>query len=281
MKAYENSIYISITYLWIPLLIISLIFLIYNLRVINKEQKEQETLLIRQSKLASMGEMISLIAHQWRQPLSAINGVVLQLDIDYRKEKLHPERLETHLDEIEKITAYLSRTIHDFTSFFAINKETVNFFVEDTITQAINLTSISSYKNIEITSNPKEIIELVGFKSELIQSLLVLLNNAIFACAKKSYLEEFKGEIVIDTYRLKNHIYISVSDNAGGIPKEHLKKIFDPYFTTKEKSGGTGLGLYILKLIVEDSMNGKVLVKNGTQGAIFTLQIPNQVSTQP
>ena len=273
MRAYDDNIYISIAYLWIPLFTISLGTSLYHLRIINKEHREQETLLIRQSKLASMGEMISLIAHQWRQPLSAINGVVLELDIDYRKKKLHPERLEQHLDEIEKITAYLSRTIHDFTSFFAINKESINFFVEDTITQAINLTTISSYKNIEIICNKKEKIELVGFKSELIQSLLVLLNNAIFACAKKSS-DKFKGEILINSYRLKNHVYISVSDNAGGIPKENLKKIFDPYFTTKKKSGGTGLGLYILKLIVEDSMNGKILVGNGSRGAIFTLKIP-------
>ena len=273
MRAYDDNIYISIAYLWIPLFTISLATSLYHLRIVNKEHREQETLLIRQSKLASMGEMISLIAHQWRQPLSAINGVVLELDIDYRKKKLHPERLERHLDEIEKITAYLSRTIHDFTSFFAINKESISFFVEDTITQAINLTTISSYKNIEIICNKREKIELVGFKSELIQSLLVLLNNAIFACAKKSS-EKFKGEIIINSYRLKNHVYISVSDNAGGIPKENLKKIFDPYFTTKEKSGGTGLGLYILKLIVEDSMNGKILVGNGSRGAIFTLKIP-------
>ena len=274
MRAYESNIYISIAYLWIPLFVISLIISLYHLRVINKEQREQETLLIRQSKLASMGEMISLIAHQWRQPLSAINGVVLELDIDYRKEKLHPERLDKHLDEIERITAYLSRTINDFTSFFAINKERINFFVEDVITQSINLTTISSYKNIEIIYNRQEEIELVSFKSELIQSLLVLLNNAIFACAKKGS-EDFKGEIIIETYRLKNYVYISVSDNAGGIPKENLKKIFDPYFTTKEKSGGTGLGLYILKLIVEDSINGKILVENGTEGAIFTLKIPS------
>ena len=118
-------------------------------------------------------------------------------------------------------------------------------------------------------------IELVGFESELIQSLLVLLNNAIFACAKKSS-DDFKGEIIIDTYRLKNYVYITVSDNAGGIPKENLKKIFDPYFTTKEKSGGTGLGLYILKLIVEDSMNGKIFVENSSKGAVFTLQIPSK-----
>ncbi len=275
MKAYNDNIYISIAYLWIPLFTISFITSLYHLRIINKEQREQETLLIRQSKLASMGEMISLIAHQWRQPLSAINGVVLDLDIDYRKKRLHPKKLETHLNEIERITAYLSRTIHDFTSFFATNKESVSFFVEDTITQAINLTTISSYKNIEIICNKKEKIELVGFKSELIQSLLVLLNNAIFACAKKSS-DDFKGEIIIDTYRLKNYVYITVSDNAGGIPKEHLKKIFDPYFTTKEKSGGTGLGLYILKLIVEDSMNGKIFVENGSKGAIFTLQIPSK-----
>ncbi len=275
MEAYNQNMYISLAYLWIPMLVVLLIILIYHTKVINQEHQEQEKLLIRQNKLATMGEMISLIAHQWRQPLSAINGVVLQLDIDYRKERLHPEKVNTYLDEIEKLTAYLSHTIHDFSSFFAIHKEMNHFYLHDIITQAINLTNISSYKNIHIIFNRTTAIELKGVKSELIQALLILLNNAIYACSKNLESNE-EGKIIIETHKLNNSVSISVADNGGGIAQKNLKKIFDPYFTTKEKSGGTGLGLYILKLIVEESMNGKIFVKNSDEGVVFTIQIATQ-----
>ena len=275
-EMYKQGVYISLAYFWIPLIFVLFIILLYHIKVVNQHHQEQEKLLIRQNKLATMGEMISLIAHQWRQPLSAINGVVLQLDIDYRKKLLNPEKINTYLDEIEKLTAYLSNTIHDFSSFFAINKEMNRFYIHDTITQAINLTSISNNKDIHIIFKKNTPIELKGIKSELIQSLLILLNNAIYACLTN--LDNIKqGEIVIETHKLNNKVTITVADNGGGIAQKNLKNIFDPYFTTKKDSGGTGLGLYILKLIVEDSMNGKIVIKNGKEGAIFTIQIPNSL----
>ncbi|HHD75818.1 MAG TPA: HAMP domain-containing histidine kinase, partial [Campylobacterales bacterium] len=116
-----------------------------------------------------------------------------------------------------------------------------------------------------------------GFSSELIQSLMILLHNAIYVC--KSNIESIKhGEIFLDVTTERQKVFISVSDNGGGIEKKNIKKIFDPYFTTKDKQNGTGLGLYILKLIVEDSMNGKVSVINGEKGAIFTIEIPKNLS---
>jgi signal transduction histidine kinase len=247
--------------------------LLYHLRVINKEREQQEKFLIRQSKMASMGEVIALIAHQWRQPLSAINGIVLNIDMDYRRKNLPMERLDEHLNKIEETTAYLSRTINDFTDFFSKNKQKDEFEIIEVINQSIKLTAISSQKNIDLIYNEKKSIHLTGYKSELIQSILIVLNNAIYATLKNlSYTT--RGKIIIRTYHSGKNLFISIEDNGGGIDPKHLKIIFDPYFTTKDKAHGTGLGLYILKLIVEDSMNGKLFVSNGKEGAIFIIRVP-------
>ncbi|MBU1669045.1 CHASE2 domain-containing protein [bacterium] len=276
--AYTHNIYISIGYLWTPFLYFFIVMLAYHAKVINKERQEQEKLLIRQSKLASMGEMITLIAHQWRQPLSVINGIVLNMDMDYRKQDLQPKEIydkkfDEHLNKIEETTAYLSKTINDFTDFFSKNKKSERFYMEEVITQVQHLSLISNYKNIQIIYRKKENIALIGYKSELIQSLLIIINNAICACEQNLPLTK-QGQISINTYLLKTNLFISIEDNGGGIDNKDLKKIFDPYFTTKEKPHGTGLGLYILKLIVEDSLNGKISVSNSKKGATFTIKIP-------
>lgn len=273
--AYSNGFYISIGYFWTPLLSVFTLFIIYHSIEINKSKQEQEKFLIVQSKLASMGEMIALIAHQWRQPLSAINGIVMSIDVDHRKKILNDEKLDKHLNEIEDRTAYLSKTINDFTDFFSKNKQSETFSIKDIVRQTESLTVISSHKNIEITYTQEEDIEVVGYSSELIQSLLVLLNNAIYVCQKR-FEHSGKGKIVIHARKEKSTLYISVEDNGGGVASKDIKKIFNPYFTTKNRENGTGLGLYILKLIIEESMHGKISVHNGKEGAVFTIQIPNK-----
>ena len=273
MNFFMNGIYVSIGYLLIPLFYVLIAMLLYHLRVINKEKEQQEKFLIRQSKMASMGEVIALIAHQWRQPLSAINGVVLNIDMDYRRKNLHVERLDEHLNKIEETTAYLSGTINDFTDFFSKNKRKDEFEVLEVINQSIKLTAISSQKDIDLIYNEKKSILLIGYKSELIQSILIVLNNAIYASLKNLAYTR-RGKITVITYQSRKNLFISIEDNGGGIEPKHLKMIFDPYFTTKDKAHGTGLGLYILKLIVEDSMNGKLFVSNGKDGAIFIIQVP-------
>jgi len=271
--AYLNGFYISLGYFWIPLLYLFTLLVIYYAVKINKEKQEQEKILIIQSKLASMGEMIALIAHQWRQPLSLINGVVINIDVDHRKKILDNNRLDAHLNQIEDTTAYLSKTINDFTDFFSKNKKSDTFYMRDIVEKTESLTVISSYKNIDITYSEKENIEVVGYSSELIQSLLILLNNSIYAC-HKNLKNINQGKIMINAYREKENICIEVKDNGGGMGAKDIKKIFDPYFTTKDKENGTGLGLYILKLIIEESMNGKIFVYNEKEGANFTIQIP-------
>jgi len=274
LYSYGDGVYISIAYLWTPFFYFFVGGLIYHIHRINQEKEQQERLLIRQSKLASMGEMISLIAHQWRQPLSVINGIVLTIDIDYRRQQLDHVTLDKHLNQIEETTAYLSKTINDFTDFFSKNKNKEYFFIADVINQAIQLTGVETHNEIDLLYQSTQPIKLLGYKSELIQSILVVLNNAIHACHKRLPQIQ-KGHIVIQTKVIEEQLEITIEDNGGGIDPKHLSEIFDPYFTTKQQ--GTGLGLYILKLIIEESMNGQVRLVNGSAGAVFTIWIPLEI----
>jgi len=273
---YQEGIYISIGYLWIPFITLFIVLMTYHSWIINKEKQEQEKLFIRQSKLASMGEMISLIAHQWRQPLSSINGTILNMDMDYRKESIDKEKFNNYLDDIEQTTIFLSKTINDFTDFFSRTKEPNHFRISSVIEQTTRLSLNSLACNVEVIYENGKDVEINGYASELVQSLLVLLNNAIYVCQKNLSNVE-RGKIFIRVSKVKKEVLIAVEDNGGGIDKKDMKKIFNPYFTTKEKANGTGLGLYILKLIVEDSMNGKISVVNTQEGAIFTIRIPTNL----
>jgi signal transduction histidine kinase len=276
-NSYLEGIYISIAYLWVPFLLFFILILLYHIKFIDHEKQEQEKLLIRQGKLASIGEMISLIAHQWRQPLSAINGSVLNIDINLRKQNLYTKELDQQLNEIEETTNYLSKTIHDFTDFFLIDKRKETFYISEVISQAQRLIALSNHQDIYIVYKNTKDIELTGYKSELVQALLILLNNSIYAC-HENLEQTTKGKITIETFLRKELLSISIKDSGKGIDKKNIKKIFNPYFTTKNKQHGTGLGLYILKLIIENSMNGKILVNSSTEGAIFTIEIPKSIA---
>jgi len=252
--------------------------LAYKIKLIQQEKKNQSSLLIQQNKLASMGEMISIIAHQWRQPLSEINGIVLEIDIDNRKKKLDDQRLNRYLNEIEESTAYLSGTISDFMNFFKHDKSVNYFYISDAIHRAIKLLSLSHKKNsIEIIVEIEENIELYSYQSELIQALLILMNNSMDAM---SIHKIYKPKIIINSKRDNERILITIEDNAGGIPIDIIDKIYNPYFTTKHESKGTGLGLYILAMLIEKSMEGFVNIENAHEGVISTLSIPINISKE-
>ena len=229
--------------------------LAYKIKIMEKEKKEQEKFLVQQNKLASMGEMISIIAHQWRQPLSEINGVILNMDLDYKKERLSSQIFNAHLDNLEMTTAYLSDTINDFMDFFRQDKKLEQLILSDVINTALKLVSVSHNHNISIKYNAHPKIEFLSYKSELIQALLIVINNAIDACVIN---KNDKSEIILENNIVDDNIIISIIDNGSGIPKDILDKIYNPYFTTKHESKGTGLGLYILKMIIEQTMQGRI-----------------------
>jgi len=251
--------------------------LVYQMKVMEKEKRREQKIFLKKSKLALMGEMISLIAHQWRQPLSQINGVVLNMDFDDRKNCLGREKLDGYLTKIEDITAYLSKTIDDFIHLFSSEKKIDSFYICDALRYVKKLLPITSSQYIKIEYTKGEDIELFGYKSELVQSLLIVINNSIYACLKNS---DERAKIVITIDYTKKNLLIFIEDNGGGIDEEVLKDIFTPYFSTKGETEGTGLGLYILKMIIEESMYGKVSFENINKGVVCSIKIPLDLRTK-
>ena len=266
-EKYENYIK-NILVIGVVLLIILLIiskyvstFLENKFNQYKKELNKQQMILHQQSKMAAMGEMIANIAHQWRQPLSTIttasSGMVLQKEMGILTDDFFFEASK----KINNSAQYLSKTIDDFRNFFSPNKEKTKFLLKNTLAITLDLISVQlSEKDITIIKNIED-IELNGYENELIQALINIFNNSRDELVKKSIDEE--KYIFIDVYKnSKNQVYIIIKDNAGGIKKEYLNKIFEPYFTTKHKSQGTGIGLYMTEEIITKHLNGHISVKN-------------------
>ncbi|MDC0933534.1 transporter substrate-binding domain-containing protein [Arcobacteraceae bacterium] len=239
-------------------------------------RKKQEELLIQQSKLAEMGEMISMIAHQWRQPLSALSTIIQNIHLRYSLEKLDKDYLEKQRILSKALTEKMSKTIEDFRNFFKPNKEKQSFSIKDAINQTIFLID-DSFKssNIKIECTVLDDISIYGYESEFSQVLLNILTNA-----KDAFLENNIDDpnITIETKQVQTHIKILISDNAGGISKSIINKIFEPYFTTKTNYNGTGLGLYMSKIIIEQNMQGQLSVQNIPNGVKFSIYIPININ---
>ena len=253
------------------------ILLSLRIKDIKREKEEKEKLLIQQNKLASMGEMIVSIAHQWRQPLAEINGVVMNLDLDYQNKKLDNDRLQAHLLDIENTTQHLSSTMNDFMDFFNHKKEVNYFSIFELFEHAIKLVQMSSREKVEIVYNMQSDIEMFGYRSELIQVLLISINNSMdaFITSKTK-----KPKIELSAIRKEDYVYFTLEDNGGGIPDNILDKIYEPYFTSKPKTQGTGLGLYIMKIIIEKSMLGELSLENSEEGVICRFKIVNLISSE-
>jgi len=231
--------------------------------------KEKESMLLEQSRLAAMGEMISVIAHQWRQPLNAIASISTRLKMNIKMKKLDEDLVEKKTDEINNYLQYMSKTIDDFRNFFEPTKNKSAFKLSDIVENSLKIVGNSfANKNIDLVIEDKELSTIYLYKNELTQVILNILNNARDAYEDKdiespkvvvSYLEDEKTQSII------------IRDNAGGIPDEILKKIFDPYFSTKNRKNGTGLGLYICKSIVEKYSNGQLKACNENDGAVFEI----------
>ena len=227
----------------------------------KKELNRQQTILHQQSKMAAMGEMIGNIAHQWRQPLSTIttasSGMVLQKELGILTDEFFFEASK----KINNSAQHLSKTIDDFRNFFSPNREKTKFLLKNTLTITLDLISAQlSSKDIVIIKNVED-LELYSYENELIQALINILNNSRDELIKKPIEEE--KYIFVDVYKNdKNEVNIVIKDNAGGIKEEYLNKIFEPYFTTKHKSQGTGIGLYMTEEIITKHLDGEIYVKN-------------------
>jgi len=237
-----------------------------------KKQQEQEQLLIQQSKLASMGEMIGNIAHQWRQPLNALGLVMQNIYFSYEMDELTDEFMEKSVKKVNLLTDNMSKTIDDFRNFFKPNKGSEVFNLNGLVKDTLGLVDATfQHQDVKIRGFHDGEILVYGFPSEFSQTLLNVLNNAKDALLDNKIND---AEVYINVGLDDNYGFVKVKDNAGGIPADILDKIFDPYFTTKDEGKGTGIGLYMSKIIVEQNMNGKLIVNNISNGAEFIIKIP-------
>ena len=236
-----------------------------------KKRREKETLLMQQARLAAMGEMIGNIAHQWRQPLNSLSLVIGNMQDSFELEKLNKDIMDRSTTKAYKLIDKMSTTIDDFRNFFMTDKETLDFDVNHVVNESLSLIEASLRNNsIEVKDSTSSSHILHGFKNEFSQVILNLLNNA-----KDILVENMVENPIIKVTSVDDDstVAITVEDNGGGIPEKILDRIFEPYFTTKEQGKGTGIGLYMSKMIIEDHMNGTITASNNDEGAIFKIVI--------
>lgn len=243
--------------------------------------KKQEKILSQQSKMASMGEMIGNIAHQWRQPLTAISIAAGGIKLNYEFEMEDREETIKELDNIVENTKFLSATIESFQNFLKVDKVTHKFDVTITMEKTLSIINANLQSHhILVIKNYNDSYYLQGIENELVQVFLNIINNAadVLKTIDKNSSEKY---IILTIKEAKNEVVITIQDNANGISDAILSKIFEPYFTTKHQSQGTGLGLYMAHQIIE-KMNGSLKVENEIflyqdkeyMGANFTITLP-------
>jgi len=245
----------------------------------SNELIEKQKIISQQSKMIAMAEILDNIAHQWRQPLSVIttasSGVKLNKELGILNEKV----LFESMDMITEQAVYLSNTISDFQNFQTQNKRNVNICISQTIEKTISLINLNlEAKKIKIIQNIQS-IKVLGIENELIQVFLNVLNNSIDAFEKEKIENKL---IVIDISKQEESVVISIKDNAGGISEDIIERVFEPYFTSKHKSQGTGIGLYMSYEIICKHMKGEFFVENSVftensikhKGANFTIVLP-------
>lgn len=242
-----------------------------QLQKLNKQNKIKNEIFIQQSKMASVGEMIHNIAHQWRQPLMEIAALLMHIEakITLDGSVSNKETLAT-LSKSNHIIQFMSETIEDFRNFFATDKQKEMFIVAEKISMVLNIMRLSlSMHTIKIQVIIKDNLKIFGLKNEFGQVLINILSNAKDAIVARGIAN---GKIVIKLYKKEENSIIEIEDNAGGIDLQPLEKVFEPFFTYKKKNG-TGIGLFMSKLIIENSMNGKLSVQNKAEGACFQISL--------
>ncbi len=235
------------------------------------KNRDKEKQMIHQSRLAQMGEMISMIAHQWRQPLAAISATASALQLKIARKRYDEELFLSNIKQINEYSQHLSSTIDDFRNFFSTNKEKSSFSLKESMEGSLTIIGSSlENKNIKVTTEILDDSPVFSYPNEIRQVILNLLKNAEDILIEKQIENP---HIHIRINQLGPMMILEIGDNGGGVPDAIRDKIFNPYFTTKEKRDGTGLGLYMSKTIIEDHCGGKLNVYNSEHGAVFEVSI--------
>ena len=232
----------------------------------NRQIDEQ---LFQQSRLAQMGEMLSMIAHQWRQPLTAISATSSWIELRARFNQLENDTVQKKAKDISNYAQHLSETIDDFRNFFKQNKEQKETSYDEIVQSILSIIEASIInQNIELHQELNCHNSFTTFPNELRQVVLNLIKNAEDVLLEKKVKNPF---IKIETYQKGEKYILEISDNGGGISEDIIEHIFDPYFSTKNEKNGTGLGLYMSKTIIEEHCAGKLSVENRENGALFRI----------
>ncbi len=245
----------------------------YKYNNLQKQSKSFENMLLQQSKLAKSGEMIANITHQFRQPLNNLSYILINMKKKFENKKLDEVYFEKKVSQANEQLEFLSKTIDDFKEFYDPSKQKETFSIKESIANVSTILSADLKKrniDFDVEFKVNEEIKVFGIKNELSQVLLALISNANEALKD---IEKPYVKLEIDSSNAE--VIIKVKDNAGGIKKRDIDKIFEPYYTTKEN--GSGLGLYLVKLIIEQGFNGKVEVCNNKEGVVFTLFIEKSI----
>jgi signal transduction histidine kinase len=236
------------------------------------ELKLQEEMVIQESKLAVVGEMVTFIAHQWRQPLNVISSILLRFRADTAKAGLAKESLNFQIDQCEQTLEHLSYTLETFKNFYAPNHTKEFFLFSDTINESLEIMRhLTEGGNISVALRLHGSSSIYGEKGEFIHVLLSIISNACDAL--KNHGQE-KPQITIESYQQDKKIIVEISDNGGGIDPEILAHVFDRFRSTKPAGGGVGVGLYVARLIITRRYNGELTAKNEGDGAKFTIEVP-------
>lgn len=234
--------------------------------------RRKDQMLIQQSRMAAMGEMIGNIAHQWRQPLNTVGLIIQELRLTYGHKEFSKEMLDANVKKAMSLIQHMSKTIDGFISYFRPDNKEALFKVNDVIATTLSLIEPSFHNlHIDVELVEEEQVEVQGFANEYSQVLLNILFNARDAFQSAEPHRRRMVRVVVA--RAGEKSLVTIADNAGGIPQEIMDKIFDPYFTTKGPAKGTGIGLYMSKMIVEEHMRGKLTVRNVAGGAEFRVEV--------
>ena len=236
-----------------------------------KDLREKDALLMKQSGLASMGEMIGNIAHQWRQPINGLGLIIQDIQDAYEYDELDNDFLNERVQKSMEIIHFMSQTINDFRNFFKPDKAVQDFDIRESVRKAGSLVEEGLKTNmITLTINADSEIIIRGYQNEYAQVVLNIINNARDVLIEKRVVNP---KISVSIYRENGKSFTVIEDNGGGIPDKIIDKIFEPYFTTKDQGKGTGLGLYMSKTIIEKNMNGRLYAENINGGARFVIEV--------
>ncbi|PKN12416.1 MAG: hypothetical protein CVU69_08000 [Deltaproteobacteria bacterium HGW-Deltaproteobacteria-4] len=233
------------------------------------EQRRKDQILLQQNRLAALGEMINNIAHQWRNPLNNIALIIQNLRMDFDAGTLTPKGLHDDIDKAMKVILYMSQTINDFSNFFREDKKKDEFSINKAVERVLEMVAATlKCHKIEVEIKNGDEVTAIGYPNEYAQVLLNIISNARETCIERRVAAPC---LFIRIFWENERSVVSIRDNCGGIPDDILPRIFDPYFTTRGPERGTGIGLYMAKVIIEQNMGGSLTAGNIDHGAEFRI----------